>query len=71
MSKNDGGSAFPCPAGHIECRHPIGMSMRDYFAAKAMAALVSTGDEGAGDRIGEIPEYAYQIADAMLEARDA
>lgn len=47
-----------------------GIPMRDYFAAKAMHALLAT-DEGSTD-----PEmypinarFAYQMADAMLKAR--
>jgi hypothetical protein len=46
-----------------------GRTLRDYFAAKAMQALISSNDEGAGDRIEEVPKYAYMIADAMLKAR--
>ena len=40
-----------------------GMSLRDYFAAKAMQSMVSYKNPD------EIPEAAYRIADAMLEAR--
>jgi hypothetical protein len=47
-----------------------GMSLRDYFAAKAMQGLIASNDEEAGDRITEIPEYAYRIADAMLAERE-
>jgi hypothetical protein len=49
--------------------------LRDYFAAKAMQSYV--GDEPFGDACTfmgkdvneEIARVAYQIADAMLEAR--
>jgi hypothetical protein len=46
-----------------------GMTLRDYFAAKAMQALVAkTVDE---DEPAEIAaEAAYMFADAMMEARD-
>jgi hypothetical protein len=46
-----------------------GMTLRDYFAAKAMQALVAkTVDE---DEPAEIAaEAAYMFADAMLEARE-
>lgn len=47
------------------------MELRDYFAGQALAGLIASNDEGAGDRIDEVPGYAYAIADAMLEARDA
>ena len=46
-----------------------GMDLRDYFAAKAMQALVATFKFN-GNQITEVlPINAYQIADAMLEAR--
>lgn len=73
---NNGGSAFPqdigwvSPNQHVQYRGPQGgMTLRDYFAAKAMQGLIASNDEGAGDRIEDVPGYAYVIADAMLEAR--
>jgi hypothetical protein len=62
----DGGYAYPTHAAH---GNQPGMTLRDYFAGLALAALVAAGDEGAGDRLTEVPAYAYQIADAMLAAR--
>jgi hypothetical protein len=64
MKQDNGGPAFPVGNGGA-----VGMSLRDYFAAKAMQALIASNDDGAGDRIDEIPTYAYDIADAMLAAR--
>ena len=76
---NNGGAAFPAlnfivphdlaEAGVRRLGETQGMTLRDYFAAKAMAGLIASNDEGAGDRIEDIPEYAYMIADAMLQAR--
>ena len=43
-----------------------GMTLRDYFAAKAMQALID--NDGL---FSEIPTQAYAIADAMLKAREA
>ena len=43
-----------------------GMSLRDYFAAKAMQALID--NDGL---FSEIPTQAYELADAMLKARQA
>jgi hypothetical protein len=46
-----------------------GMTLRDYFAAKAMQALLSHPD---GDQISNPVIYAqaaYVLADAMLEVR--
>ena len=50
----------------------FGMSLRDYFAARAMQAQVSNplrlGDDEAHRLIAE---RAYRMADAMLKAREA
>ena len=43
-----------------------GMTLRDYFAAKAMQALID--NDGL---FSEIPTQAYAIADAMMKAREA
>lgn len=45
-----------------------GMSLRDYFAAKAMAAFICNNDRGLID-MPWVAEGAYKIADAMLKAR--
>lgn len=47
------------------------MSLRDYFAAKAMQGCLATfGDGEAPTSSIAIARYAYEVADAMLEARD-
>jgi hypothetical protein len=49
-----------------------GMTLRDYFAAKAMQALIQRdGDDSAygSDMVKGRPDLAYEYADAMLEAR--
>jgi hypothetical protein len=43
-----------------------GMTLRDYFAAKAMQSLILQKVEVAD---GYIAQGAYQIADAMLQER--
>lgn len=49
-----------------------GMTLRDYFAAKAMQGYVSRfGCEPPFDYEKTISRWSYGIADAMLEARDA
>ena len=67
MSKTTGGSAFPT---HLNLTQ--GMTLRDYFAAKAMQGICASRDE-AGVLIAHgyewIASEAYKIADAMLEAR--
>lgn len=53
------------------------MTIRDYFAAKAMAAIVrrwdghSFGGGPESPQYKELAEDAYHIADAMLRAREA
>ena len=45
-----------------------GMTLRDYFAAKAMQALVAPADAFYGEFLLEA-KAAYRIADAMLKER--
>lgn len=42
----------------------VGMTLRDYFAAKAMQALIANKTE-----LNDIPSMAYQMADGMLLIR--
>ena len=47
-----------------------GMTLRDYFAAKAMTGLLTA--EIVGEYSNEhVAGIAYRIADAMMEAREA
>ncbi|MEG7517168.1 hypothetical protein JW294_15695 [Morganella morganii] len=50
----------------------MGMSLRDYFAAKAMQGiLVNTErNEFSFGKVNEIASKAYELADAMLRARE-
>ncbi len=64
--------AFPTLAdnGHITTQD--GMDLRDYFAAKIMQSLVLrfNDDEGIAHwNAFEEADIAYEIADAMMEAR--
>lgn len=45
-----------------------GMTLRDYFAAKAMQGIVIS--IGALDKVDDLVGAAYEIADAMLEERE-
>lgn len=71
MSKDTGGAAFPfSPSDNSTVESRYGMTLRDYFAAKAMQGLVGDGAlRCAADRIYALSALAYQQADAMLEAR--
>ncbi len=78
MSKDNSPSAFPLGAseygGHGS---EAGMTLRDYFAAKAMQTLLCRDHlENAAAKLGadlhtDLPKAAYAWADAMLAARDA
>jgi hypothetical protein len=69
MSDNTGGPAFPTPAHNLQ---NDGMTLRDYFAAKALTGMM-------GSRNPNTPRfhpeddaaYVYAVADAMLKAREA
>jgi hypothetical protein len=61
---NTGGPAFPCPT--ISIGQHQGMTLRDYFAAKAMQALLEKFDE----MPVEIAYEAYTYADMMMKARE-
>lgn len=52
--------------------HSRGMTLRDYFAAKAMQGFSASPNELFTDAtFSRIAEYAYSQADAMLAAREA
>lgn len=73
MSKNNGGPAFP--REDYQCNGADGslgqegMSLRDYFAAKAMSGLVGMVNLITDDTIELISKRAFQLADAMIKAR--
>ena len=71
MTKETGGPAFPyLETGY--CGQREGMTLRDYFAAKAMIIVTEfNGLNFLQDETIEkyIARRAYEIADAMLEAR--
>lgn len=69
MSINNGGPAFPIPGlQHDEDFN--GMTLRDYFAAKAMQGFNSNPDQQLiGKTYSEIAAMAYRQADEMLAAR--
>lgn len=61
-----GGPAFPAPVSS----YSSGMTMRDYFAASAITAVMETRFMAkASGRYPIIAEEAYAIADALLAER--
>ena len=86
MVKQDGGYAFHWKeedgqGGYVDHR---GMTLRDYFAAKALSGYSAQEDartpqtpgekeniEAWRDKIcGQDADYCYRMADAMIAARD-
>ena len=64
---NDGGDAFPSNDTENYNNSP-GMTLRDYFAAKAMQGLASEAEHWSHS---DLPKIAYEIADGMLAERSA
>jgi hypothetical protein len=63
MSNKTGGPAFPTGTAFQ------GMTLRDFFAAKAMQALCSRS-ESDNWTTDEVAIDAYSYADSMLKARE-
>ena len=82
MSSDNSGPAFPASEASFEhfgnYSGYMGMTLRDYFAAKAMQSIINTlpqvenlevKDED--DLLRISAEDAYRFADAMLKARQS
>ena len=66
MNKETGGPAFLNEGFNGWGEPQQGMTLRDYFAAKAMQGLMD-----AAMPMPEIAVAAYEMADSMLKAREA
>ena len=61
--------AFPVPFKWTpDLKQYNGMTLRDYFAAKAMQGLLASDVYAPRDKFAE---NAYAMADAMMKAREA
>ena len=72
---NTGGPAFPNEGFNGWGKPQEGMTLRDYFAAKAMQSylMLEATQEVLGDELVSPKQYCalfYQWADAMLKARE-
>ena len=73
--KNNGGPAFPIGSTPEEWGN--GMTLRDYFAGKVLPAIYADcmaeiekyGIHRQSEWLDNVAKDAYQIADAMLKAR--
>lgn len=69
-NKDNGGPAFPCEfGGTYQNRTSEGISIRDYFAAKAMQGMIASYGYLRSE-VDVIAGSAYDCADAMLKERD-
>jgi hypothetical protein len=72
-NKDTGGPAFPvhpdmaAQLGCVPSSSDAGMTLRDYFAAKAMQGMMVDVEQ---PRCDYIAGAAYKMADAMLKARE-
>jgi hypothetical protein len=67
-----GGPAYPTnqySTGISPNGHSQGMTLRDYFAAKAMQGFMANKANPMHYQPKQDAEWAYSIADSMLEAR--
>lgn len=69
MTKNTGGPAFAvAELANITWE---GMTLRDYFAAKAMQGMLASADSWINkDEVEGFGAICYAIADGMLKARE-
>ena len=75
-----GGSAFPTVNENLDDEYgSMGMTLRDYFAAKAMQALIAASMNALSKAYAKNPDAinpiiaqaSYEMAKAMLKAREA
>ena len=75
MSKDNSEPAFPAPEASMEhygkADGYTGMTLRDYFAAKAMQGICAHVDTWGLSSNTMIATASYELADAMLAARSA
>ena len=73
MNTNTGGPAFPTTIHNYGdgAYCSMGVSIRDYFAAKAMQGFMANKANPMHFHPENDAQWAYQIADAMLKAREA
>ena len=64
----DGGPAYPVSG---DCFPRVGMTLRDYFAAQVIGAVIASFDKHMPNAasIENFAAHSYRIADAMLAAR--
>lgn len=67
---NTGGPAFPMNWEKQGEFWAFGMTLRDYFAAKALQSIVTHKDWELWVA-ADVADWSYEFADAMIKAREA
>lgn len=76
-TENNGGAAFPCQSGFDFKNERVtttseGMTLRDYFAAKALQGNLASQDgrfyDLTANQVDVLALWSYMMADAMLRA---
>ena len=73
MTKNDGGPAFPADS---YTPNTNGMSLRDYFAGRAMTLFpfdeedIAMLQSGIKPQHNIVAKFCYDLANAMIEERE-
>ena len=71
MKTNDGGPAFPCTAVAKDFEMVYeGMTLRDYFAAKAMTGMLANSRIDEHGDMSKLAAHVYKLADAMMKVRE-
>lgn len=71
---NTGGPAFPgmrSEAFGQDSGHQEGMTLRDYYAGQAMGEMIARWQEGHPNGWDGLAAASFQMADAMLKARQS
>ncbi|WLZ67137.1 hypothetical protein QPR61_14100 [Enterobacter hormaechei] len=82
MKNKTGGQAFPKQQWEYDGQNNVlqyqedGMTLRDYFAVKALSGWLASYPESCTHPIvagsaDEVAKHSYMLADAMLRAREA
>lgn len=69
MENDKNEPAFPNPRWEGWGEPQQGMTLRDYFAAKAMQGLIASPHMPDAFNVQPVADKAYMMADAMLKAR--
>lgn len=68
--RDGGGPAFPTKATSATFVS-LGITKRDYFASTAMAGIIQCTGYATNKACKDAAECAYEVADAMLKARQS